>query len=82
MNNLPVIVGFGGFNAAGRSSFHHAFRRTVLDSLDSDKRLSTLLSLASIMKLVEYQDGQYLDKDGQTLNAEQVADKYLSLIHI
>ncbi len=80
MNNLPVIVGFGGFNAAGRSSFHHAFRRTVLDSLDSDKRLSTLLSLASIMKLVEYQDGQYLDKDGQTLNAEQVADKYQTTI--
>ena len=80
MNNLPVIVGFGGFNAAGRSSFHHAFRRTVLDSLNSDKRLSTLLSLASIMKLVEYQDGQYLDKDGQTLNAEQVADKYQTTI--
>ena len=80
MNNLPVIVGFGGFNAAGRSSFHHAFRRTVLDSLNSDKRLSTLLSLASIMKLVEYQDGQYLDKDSQTLNAEQVADKYQTTI--
>ena len=32
------------------------------------------------MKLVEYQDGQYLDKDGQTLNAEQVADKYQTTI--
>ena len=24
---LPLIVGFGGFNAAGRSSSHQAFRR-------------------------------------------------------
>ena len=33
MKKLPVIVGFGGINAAGRSSFHHAYRRMVHDAL-------------------------------------------------
>lgn len=80
MTRLPVIVGFGGYNAAGRASFHHAYRRTVLDSLDAAKQVKTLLSLASIMKLVEYQDGAYVDQDGAQLSAEQVAEKYRSTI--
>ena len=80
MTNLPVIVGFGGYNAAGRSSFHHGFRRTVLESLNAEKRISTLLSLATIMKLVEYQDGHYLNNEGEALSAEQVADKYQTTI--
>ena len=32
-NALPVIVGFGGYSAAGRSSSHQAFRRMILESL-------------------------------------------------
>ena len=80
MTNLPVIVGFGGYNAAGRSSFHHGFRRTVLESLNTEKRISTLLSLATIMKLVEYQDGHYVNKEGEVLSAEEVADKYQTTI--
>jgi len=80
MTNLPVIVGFGGYNAAGRSSFHHGFRRTVLESLNTEKRVSTLLSLAAIMKLVEFQEGHYVNKEGDVLSAEQVADKYQTTI--
>ena len=80
MTRLPVIVGFGGFNAAGRSSFHHAYRRTVLDSLDAEKRVPTLLSLATVMKLVEYSNGAYVDQQGGILTAEQVADKYQTTI--
>lgn len=76
MNRLPVIVGFGGYNAAGRSSFHHAYRRTVLDSLEPVKASKTLLGLACLMKLVEYRDGAYHDHDGTGLNAEQVVAKY------
>lgn len=79
-NRLPVIVGFGGYNASGRSSFHHGYRRTILESLNEQKRVSTLLSLASIMKLVEYQDGGYIDADGLVLSPEQVAEKYQSTI--
>ena len=80
MTRLPIIVGFGGYNAAGRSSFHHAYRRTIIESLEKDVRVTTLLSLATIMKLVEYHDGHYINKEGDTLTAEQVADKYQSTI--
>ena len=38
MSRLPVIVGFGGYNAAGRSSFHHGFRRIVQESLDAARK--------------------------------------------
>ena len=38
MQALPVIVGFGGYNAAGRSSSHQAFRRIVLESLPKDEQ--------------------------------------------
>ncbi len=80
MNRLPVIVGFGGYNAAGRSSFHHAYRRTVLGSLDDTKRISTVLSLATMMKLVEFRDGAYIDSDEVSMTASQVADKYQAVV--
>lgn len=54
MIRLPVIVGFGGFSAAGRSSAHHAYRRTIIDSLDEQARAQTLLGLAAMMKLVRF----------------------------
>lgn len=80
MNRLPVIVGFGGYNASGRSSFHHGFRRTVLNSLNTEKRIKTLVSLASLMKLVEYRDGAYFDQALTPMSASEVADKYQSTI--
>lgn len=80
MNRLPVIVGFGGYNAAGRSSFHHGYRRTILHSLDNDKRVKTLLSLATLMKLVKHSDGHYFDDDEVPMSAQQVADKYQTTI--
>ena len=80
MTRLPVVVGFGGYNAAGRSSFHHAYRRTVLDSLTESEQQSTLIGLACMMKLVEYQDGVYVDADGKGLDAEEVAQKYRTTI--
>ncbi len=80
MTHLPVIVGFGGYNAAGRSSFHHAYRRTVLESLDSEKQRSTIVSLASLMRLVRFENGVYIDRDEITLTADQVVEKYRSTI--
>ena len=44
MSRLPVIVGFGGYNAAGRSSFHHGFRRMVIESLPAAERQETAVS--------------------------------------
>lgn len=51
MAKLPLIVGFGGINAAGRSSFHHGYRRMIFDTLNPARANSTLQSLASLMQL-------------------------------
>jgi acetoacetyl-[acyl-carrier protein] synthase len=47
--NLPVIVGFGGINAAGRTSFHHAFLRLVHDVLPATEQQKMLRSLSHLM---------------------------------
>ncbi len=46
---LPVIVGFGGINAAGRSSRHHSYRRMVIDALSPEAADHTWASLAALM---------------------------------
>ncbi|MFP6823927.1 MAG: beta-ketoacyl synthase [Pseudomonadales bacterium] len=51
MTPLPVIAGFGGINPAGRVSFHHAYRRTVIDALGEQDAAETYRSLAGIMKV-------------------------------
>ena len=51
MSRLPVIVGFGGVNPAGRSSAYHGYRRMVIDALDSYRRDRTYAALAALMKL-------------------------------
>jgi acetoacetyl-[acyl-carrier protein] synthase len=76
MSSLPVIVGFGGFNAAGRSSFHHAYKRMVIESLPASERQETLLGLATMMKLVGFENGQYIDKNEQSLTPEQVIEHF------
>ncbi len=45
---LPVIVGFGGVNAAGRSSMHHSYRRMVIDKLSAAEADHTWSSLAGL----------------------------------
>ena len=49
MSRLPVIVGFGGVNPAGRSSSHHGYRRMVIDELSSSVQDKTFASLAALM---------------------------------
>ncbi|SDZ76992.1 beta-ketoacyl synthase [Microbulbifer marinus] len=51
MQRLPVITAFGGFNPAGRSSFHRGYRRLVLDQLGAAERTDTLSDLAALMGL-------------------------------
>lgn len=51
MKRLPVIVGFGGINSAGRVSFHHAYRRLVIEALSETDRGTTYESLATLMGL-------------------------------
>ncbi len=73
---LPVIVGFGGFNAAGRSSSHQAFRRMVLESLPSSEQHSTIASLACLMGLVRAEGESYIDTQGAELTIETVFEQY------
>ncbi|MFA0810122.1 beta-ketoacyl synthase [Microbulbifer epialgicus] len=51
MQRLPVITAFGGFNPAGRSSFHRGYSRLVLDKLSQKERIDTLSDLAALMGL-------------------------------
>ena len=51
MSRLPVIVGIGGVNPAGRVSFHHAFRRIVIDAIGAADADDTYASLAALMRL-------------------------------
>jgi acetoacetyl-[acyl-carrier protein] synthase len=53
---LPVIVGFGGINAAGRSSSHHAYGRMVESAIPASVRARTMDSLAQLMGLESAQD--------------------------
>lgn len=76
MSRLPVIVGFGGYNAAGRSSFHHGFRRTVIESMDAAARQETLVGLAIMMKLVSRVEGTYQDAAGKTLAAAEIEQRF------
>ncbi|MEJ2622759.1 MAG: beta-ketoacyl synthase N-terminal-like domain-containing protein, partial [Candidatus Thiodiazotropha sp.] len=51
MVRLPVIVGFGGVNAAGRSGFHHGYGRIVAEAMPAEVTQRTTQSLARLMNL-------------------------------
>jgi len=73
---LPIIVGFGGFNAAGRASGHHAYRRMVIESLPTQARQETLTGLAVMMGLVSFVDGEYRDSTDQALDVADIETRY------
>jgi acetoacetyl-[acyl-carrier protein] synthase len=79
-SRLPVIVGFGGYNAAGRSSFHHGFRRTVIESMDTRARQETLAGLAVMMKLLRVVAGAYQNADGTPLSLAQIDQQFAEQI--
>ncbi|MDH5738285.1 MAG: beta-ketoacyl synthase, partial [Gammaproteobacteria bacterium] len=64
MSRLPVIVGYGGINPAGRSSCLHGYRRLVIDALDQTRSDLTYQSLAALMNLptdaLDAQTKQYI----------------------
>lgn len=80
MSKLPVIVGFGGVNAAGRSSGFVAFRRLVLDMLEGQKAEQTYLSLASMMGLARYDEGQWVTSNGVVIEPGSVKKQLGPLI--
>lgn len=62
MTALPVVVGFGGINAAGRSSFHHAFGRIVYRALPEAERAEVRASMARLMGLPRELEGAELER--------------------
>ncbi|EPC02848.1 beta-ketoacyl synthase [Litchfieldella anticariensis FP35 = DSM 16096] len=77
LSQLPVIVGMGGVNAAGRTSGHQAYRRTVLDALHKDDQTRTVVGLAAMMRLASHHDdGHWRDTSGATLDASELAARY------
>ena len=71
-SSLPVVIGMGGINAAGRTSFHQGFRRIVIDKITAEARQETFVGLASLMKLVSYKDGKLLDQQGNEVLASDI----------
>ena len=51
MTALPLIVGFGGINAAGRSSDHQAFRRLIMDVLTPSDTARTVDQIGALIGL-------------------------------
>jgi len=75
MNSLPVVIGMGGINAAGRTSFHQGFRRIVIDKLNAQARQETFVGLASLMKLTTCKNGQLFDLQGNQISPDDIEDK-------
>lgn len=73
---LPVIVGYGGVNPAGRSSFDQAYRRMILESLSAAERQKTLLGLACLMKQVAWDGTCYRDIESQALTSDEVVRRF------
>ena len=83
MTSIPLIVGFGGYGAAGRSSFHHAYHRLILDTLSIDQRQATLADLAVLMGLVKSDPNQsmmFIDGQGASLNLSELETQYAHVI--
>lgn len=81
LSHLPVIVGMGGINAAGRTSGHQAFRRMVLDALPVEAQTTTLLGLATMMGLASQNEhGEWQDADGNPGTQASIAERYRQYI--
>ena len=76
MTKLPVIVGFGGIGPAGRSSFHHAYRRTVIESTSGARRENTFLALASMMGLIHTVDEVLQTRDGERITSGDIESRF------
>ncbi|MFZ5653961.1 MAG: beta-ketoacyl synthase [Pseudomonadota bacterium] len=72
---LPVIVGYGGCNAAGRSSFDQAYRRMILENLSGLDRERTIAGLACMMGLARWDGAGYVDDQGVRCDRRMLAQQ-------
>ena len=71
MARLPIITGFGGINAAGRSSGHHGYRRMVIDALPSAQVQATYHSLAALTGQLKKSEGKWTDGNSVEVNLDE-----------
>lgn len=71
MARLPIIAGFGGINAAGRSSGHHGYRRMVLSALPQAKAKMTHASLAALTGKLSLQNGIWCNEFGAAVDYDK-----------
>jgi len=76
MTTLPLIVGMGGINAAGRTSFHQGFRRIVIDKLTAQARQETFVGLASLMNIVRLEEGKLVDCEGNAVEESDIEARF------
>ena len=76
MKRLPLVIGMGGINASGRTSFHQGFRRIVIDKLNQEARQETFVGLATLMNLVKFEDGKLLNKEGGAVAPADIEKYY------
>jgi acetoacetyl-[acyl-carrier protein] synthase len=80
VQRLPVIVGFGGINAAGRASFHHAYRRMVIDALPAAERAPVLIGLGTLTGQLRYVEGALTDTHGRVLAGADIEAQFGSAL--
>ena len=76
MKPIPFIVGFGGLSAAGRSAFHTAYNRLVIEEINQTDRLQTFASLAIMMNLVNYEKGKFYTAEKKNISLAEIEQKY------
>ena len=75
MARLPVIVGFGGINPAGRTSSHQAYRRIVFDLLPKPIQQEVLLDLANLTNTAYFHHGHWYKGDTQLATPEELVEQ-------
>ena len=74
--SLPVIIGYGGINSAGRSSFNKFYQRLIFDVLNQSDRARTLVSLATMMGVVQAEAGVLKTRSGVEISEANIESHF------
>ena len=74
IGSLPIIVGFGGINPAGRSTNHHGYRRLVYGALSESAQQQTLASIAALTGKLKPSASGWANEHGHVVDP----DSYLT----
>ncbi len=80
MAQIPLIVSFGGVNAAGRSSAHHGYRRMIIESLDDQDRQVVIAGLAQMMGVVTSDGQSYKDANDKIYDLADIEREFGELV--